>query len=158
MQHYSLNNILVIDEIAPIALGLQEIFRSVLPDIRVEYVDNIFTAMSAPRFEEKTFDLIILGSWPEDPSRDLPPSIKELKGKFGNSKVMIYTTLYDHTLIEKMEMLDIDAYVHKFETVEEIRDIYLRLSDGERCISEILHTLYFKYKLDQQATRSKKED
>jgi len=158
MQQYSLNNILVIDEIPAIALGLREIFKSVHPGVEVEHVDNIFTALSNPRFEKKTFHLIILGSCPEDPVRNLSPSITELKGKFGNSRIMIYSTLYDYTLIEKMEALEIDAYVHKFETIEEIRDIYLHLAAGERCISDILYTLFFKYKLDQQVTRSQKED
>jgi len=158
MQQYSLDNILVIDEIPAIALGLQEIFRSVRRGVKVAHVDNIFTALSSPLFEKKTFDLIILGSCPDDPSRNLPPSIAELKGKFGNSRIMIYTTLYDYELIEKMERLDIDAVVHKFESIEEVRTIYLQLSAGESCISDILYTLFFKYQLDKLTTPPKKED
>lgn len=158
MQQNLLNSILVIDEIPAIALGLQEIFRSVHPSVMVEHIDNAFTALSAPRFEKKTFDLIILGSYPENPTRNLFPSIAELKGKFGNSRIMIYTTLYDYALIERMEMLDIDACVHKFESIEEVRKIYLHLSAGERCISDMLYTLFFEYQLNKLTTPTQKED
>ncbi|MBN9380884.1 MAG: response regulator transcription factor [Chitinophagaceae bacterium] len=158
MQQHLLNNILVIDEIPAIALGLQEIFRSVHPSVIVEHVENAFTALSAPRFEKKTFDLIILGSDPKDPTPNLYPALAELKGRFGNSRVMIYTTLYDYALIERMEMLDIDACVHKFESIEEVRKVYLHLSAGERCISDLLYTLFFEYQLNKLTTPHQKED
>jgi DNA-binding NarL/FixJ family response regulator len=147
MQQHPLNNILVIDEIPTIALGLQAVFRSVHPAATVDSVENIFTALSAPRFEKKKFDLIVLGSLPDDPSRNLHQPIKELKDRFDGSRIMVYTTLYDHELIEKMETLHIDAYVHKFEAIEEVRDIYIRLTADENCISNMLYTLFFKYQL-----------
>lgn len=158
MQQYLLKNILVIDEIPAIAVGLQEIFRSIHPSVMVEHVDNVFTALSAPRFEKRTFDLIILGSSPQDPAGQLHPPVAELKDKFGNSRIMIYTTLYDHTLIERMEMLDIDACVHKFESPDEIQKMYLHISVGERCISGILYTLFFEYQLNKLIIPPQKEN
>lgn len=145
MEQCPLNNVLVIDEMPLIAVGLQEVFRSLDPSIKVEFSENIYSALAAPGLEGRVFDLIVLGSWPEEASQHLYPSIAGLKGKFGAGRVMIYTTLYDHTLIENRGAWGIDAYVHKFESIEEIRKTYSRLTRGESYVSEIFHTLYYEY-------------
>jgi DNA-binding NarL/FixJ family response regulator len=151
MQSYPLNNILVIDEVPTIALGLQEIFRPFNNSIRVQQIENIFTALSSRSYEGKSFDLIIIGEQADRPSENLSRSVTELKSKFGHSRIMLYTPNYDHVLIEKMEETGIDAYMHKYEPIGEIRKAYSCLSAGEGYISTIFHTLYYEYtlRLDQ---------
>jgi DNA-binding NarL/FixJ family response regulator len=58
---------------------------------------------------------------------------------------MIYTRNYDHAIIEKMEESGIDAYIHKYEPIGEIRKAYSCLAAGEGYISSIFHTLYYEY-------------
>jgi DNA-binding NarL/FixJ family response regulator len=58
---------------------------------------------------------------------------------------MVYSNAYDPVIIEKMTATGIDAYVHKYESVEEIRKAYIYLGKGESYISEIFHTLYYEY-------------
>lgn len=145
MESYPLNNILVIDEVPAIALGLQEIFRSVHHSISIEHIENIFTALSLGSYEGKSFDLIIIGEQTGHSSPNLPLSITELKGRFGNRRIMVYSPNYDHAIIEKMEESGIDAYIHKFESCAEIRKAYTCLEAGEGYISDIFHTLYYEY-------------
>ena len=145
MQSNPINNILVIDEVPTIALGLQEIFRSINYGIKVERGENIFTALSSRSYEGKKFDLIIIGEQAGHSTENLPRTIAECKARFGDSRIMIYSSNYDHNIIEKMEESGIDAYVHKYESVEEIWKAYARLAKGETYISEIFHTLYFEY-------------
>ncbi|HEX9511120.1 MAG TPA: hypothetical protein VF939_11610 [Puia sp.] len=147
MQSNPLNNILVIDEVPTIALGLQEIFRSLHNSIRLEQIENIFTALSSRSYEGKNFDLIVIGEQTDRPSENLSRSVTELKSRFGHSRVMLYTPNYDHVLIEKMEEVGIDAYMHKYEPIREIGKAYSCLSAGEGYISSIFHTLYYEYSL-----------
>jgi DNA-binding NarL/FixJ family response regulator len=58
---------------------------------------------------------------------------------------MIYSSNYDPQIIEKMATAGIDAYVNKYEPIEEIRRAYRQLSQGEAFVSEIFHTLYYEY-------------
>lgn len=60
---------------------------------------------------------------------------------------MIYSSSYDPQIIEKMPEAGIDAYVHKFEPIEEIRKAYQHLSRGEPFVSAIFHALYYDYGL-----------
>jgi len=57
----------------------------------------------------------------------------------------IFPKTYDAIIIEKMAATGIDAYVHKYESIEEIRKAYCRLAKGESYVSEIFHTLYYEY-------------
>lgn len=147
MQSAPLNNILVIDEVPAIAVGLQEIFRFFHNPIGLEYTDNLFTALSSKSYEGKKFDLLIIGEQTDRPSANLPQSIAELKSRFGPCRIMLYTPNYDHALIEKMEEAGIDAYVHKYEPIEEIRQAWSHLLAGEGYISAIFHTLFYEYSL-----------
>jgi DNA-binding NarL/FixJ family response regulator len=150
MEFSSLNKILVIDEIPLVHLGLQEVFRTVNESARVEHLENIFTVLSSKAYENTVFDLIVIGSLPEKFSENFHYTVAELKIRFGNPRIMLYTTTYEHTIIEKMGHGGVDAYVHKFEPVEEIRKAYLRLQAGELYISGIIHTLYYEYGLKLQ--------
>ncbi|HWK04721.1 MAG TPA: hypothetical protein VNS58_13870 [Puia sp.] len=147
MQSDPLNNILVIDEVPTIALGLQETLRPLHHPIKLKYTDNLFTALSSPSYEGKKFDLLIIGEQTGHPIADWPQSAAELKSRFGPARIMLYTPNYDPILIEKMNETGIDAYVHKYEPVEEIRKAWSRLSAGESYISAIFHTLYYEYNL-----------
>jgi DNA-binding NarL/FixJ family response regulator len=147
MQSNPMNNILVIDEVPTIALGLQEIFRPINYGIKVEQVENIFTALSSRSFEGKKFDLIIIGEQSGHSTENLPRTITECKARFGNSMIMIYSSNYDHAIIEKMEESGINAYIHKYEPIGEIWKAYTCLLAGEGYISSIFHTLYYEYSL-----------
>lgn len=145
MQSPPLNTILVIDEIPTIALGLQEVFRSLNKSVDVQSIENVFTVLSSRSYEGKRFDLIVIGDMSEDPTLNLPQAIAELKNRFGNSKIMIYTLNYNHANIEKMEESGIDAYIHKYEPIADICKAYSCLAAGEGYISGIFHTLYYEY-------------
>jgi DNA-binding NarL/FixJ family response regulator len=147
------DHILVIDEIPLVAIGLQEVFRSINPGVRVEYTGNLFTALSAREYEKSSFDLVILGVQASGFSDDLSLPVLELKERFPNSRVLVYTDHYDPILIGKVKAGNgtegnIDACVHKHEPIEEIRNAYLCLSTGKTYVSAILHTLYHAYRLN----------
>ena len=72
-------------------------------------------------------------------------AVSELKRRFGQPLIMIYSSAYDPQIIEQMATAGIDAYVHKYESIEEIRNGYAKLSNGETFISGIFHTLYYDY-------------
>jgi len=146
------HHILVIDEIPLIAVGMQEVFRCLNPSVRVDHSPGVFTALSAKIYDGKFFDLIILGLQASCYPEDLPQSVAGLKERFGSSRIMVYTDRYDPLLIEKIKDWGIDAYVHKYETVDEIRNAYLRLSTGEAYVSGILHTMYYEYHVDLEKT------
>ena len=148
MELSPLNNILVIDEFPLIAIGLQEVFRRQDPSVSVVHTENIFTALSSPRLAEEHFSLIVLDPKVESSWDNLRQSIYELKERFAKSKVMIYSKIYDHLLIEKMDESGIDAYVHKYEDIRELVQAFSRLRGGERYISGILYTLYYEYHWD----------
>ena len=140
-----LDRILVIDDLPLIPLAFQDVFRSVNPAAQVEYSENIFTALSAKAFANISFDLVITGSFQDSYSANLQQAVSELKKRFGQPLVMIYSSSYDPQIIEKMAADGIDAYVHKFEPVEEIRKAYQALTAGETVISTMFHTLYYDY-------------
>lgn len=142
-----INNILVLDEMPAIALGLQGIFRAFHESIHIEHVENIFTALSSKSYEGKKFELAVIGEQLGSPSDDLLRRIAELQHRFGPMKIMVYSPNYDHTLLEKIETAGIDAYVHKYESIEEIRKAFTCLLAGETYISPIYQTLYYEYGL-----------
>jgi len=156
-ENYYPDHILVIDEMPLIAVGLREIFRSVNPEARVEYTSSVFTALSAKEYDDRSFGLVILGAGPSDSPEDLSRSASELKQRFNGCRILVYTDQYDPILIRKIidENIDennrdriIDACVHKFEPIEEIRNAYLHLLADETYVSAILHTLYYAYRLN----------
>ena len=130
-----LNKILVIDDLPLIPLAFQEVFRTINEEAVVEYSENIFSALSAKVYANASFDLVITGSLQENYSDNLQQAVTELKKKFRSPRVMIYSSAYDPIIIEKMPEAGIDGYVHKYESIEEIRKAYLHLSKGERYIS-----------------------
>ena len=146
MQAPWLINILVIDEIPLISVGLQEVFRTIHSAIRVEYTDNVFSALSSREYENKSVHLVILGSDEEKSSGSLLFHAAELKQRFAGSRIMVYTDQYDPELIAKTAEGIIDACIHKHEPAEEIRKAYNRLATGETYISSIFDTLYYSYR------------
>ena len=146
MQAPYLIHILVIDEIPLISVGLQEVFRSIHPSIHVEYTDSVFRALSSREYENRTVDLVILGSDEEKSSDSLLIHATELKKRFTGSRIMVYTDQYDPELIAKTAEGIIDACIHKHEPAEEIRKAYDRLLAGETYISSIFDTLYYSYR------------
>lgn len=140
-----LDRILVIDDLPLIPLAFQDVFRSVNAAAMVEYSENIFTALSAKAYANTIFDLVVTGSLQEKYSTNLHQAVTELKKRFGHPLVMIYSGNYDPLIIEKMAATGIDAYVHKFEPIEEIRKAYQQLTRGEAVVSDIFHTLYYEY-------------
>src|SRR3981081_2450160 len=102
MESNPLNNILVIDVVPTIALGLQEVLRPLNNSATIAHVENIFAALSSKQYEGIKFELIIIGDQAESPLENLPRVVAECKNRFGNSRIMIYTPNYDHALIERM--------------------------------------------------------
>lgn len=141
----SLDRILVIDDLPLIPLAFQEVFRSVNSAATVQFSENIFTALSAKTYANTTFDMVITGSFQEGYSDNLQQAVTELKKRFGRPLVMVYSSFYDPVIIEKMTSTGIDAYVHKYESIEEIKKAYEHLAKGTSYISEIFHTLYYEY-------------
>lgn len=139
------DRILVIDDLPLIPLAFQEVFRTVNPSATVEYSENIFTALSAKTYANMNFDLVITDSLQENFSKHLQQAVSELKKRFGQPLIMIYSSAYDPVIIEQMVPTGIDAYVHKYESIEEIKKAYLQLSKGETYVSGIFHTLYYDY-------------
>lgn len=140
---------LIIDEMPLIAAGLREALRSVHPSIKLDYADNVLTALSARAFDNRTFDLIILGAGEDNSTGGFLLPAAELKEKFPGSRIMIYTDDYDPVLISKIGEGIIDACVHKHEGAGEIRTAWLRLQEGECYLSPMLHSLYVLYRLNR---------
>jgi DNA-binding NarL/FixJ family response regulator len=141
----ALDRILVIDDLPLIPLAFQEVFRSINPSARVEYSQNIFTALSAKAFANTSFDLVITGPFQDGFSTSLQQAVTELKNRFGHPLVMIYSSAYEPLIVEKMSEAGIDAYVHKYESIDEIRKAYQQLSAGHSYISGMFHMLYYDY-------------
>lgn len=152
------HHILVIDEVPLIAIGMQEIFRWLNPSVTVEYSPGIFSALSAKVYEKRSFDLIVLGLQASCYPEDIPQSVADLRTRFGNTRIMLFTDRYDAHLIEKIKEWGIDACVHKYETPEEVRNAWWRLCSGEAYVSTILHTLYYEYHLDLEGPPSPSPD
>lgn len=144
-KHTSLDRVFVIDDLPLIPLAFQEVFRTVNPSAAVRYSENVFTALSAKEYANTTFDLVITGSLQDHFSDNLQMAVTELKKRFGNPLIMVYSSAYDPMIIEKMSATGIDGYVHKYESIAEIKKAYLHLSKGQSYISEIFHTLYYEY-------------
>jgi DNA-binding NarL/FixJ family response regulator len=123
-------HILVIDEIPLISVGLREAFRSVHPDIRVEYTGNVFHALSAKPFGKVNWYLIVLGSGEDAPPASLLLPAAELKEKFPASLIMIYSDRFDPAFIPKLESRAINALVHKHEGADEIVRAWRHLTAG----------------------------
>ena len=140
------DRILVIDDLPIIYLAFLEIFRSINSSVTVEYSSNIFSALSSPTFANTRFDLVIAGSLQGDLSGPLQQTVTELKKKFGEPKIMLYSGDYDPEIIRHMTEIGIDAYVHRFESIEEIGKTYCQLANGGSYVSEIFHTLYYEYR------------
>jgi DNA-binding NarL/FixJ family response regulator len=140
-----MDRILVIDDLPLIPLAFQEVFRSVNPSVIITYCANVYTALSAKTYAHTQFDLVILGSIQERWSASLEQGITDLKKHFGRPAIMLYSSAYDPVIIEKMPALGIDAYVQRFEPIDEIREAYRQLSAGTRFISGIFRTLYYDY-------------
>jgi DNA-binding NarL/FixJ family response regulator len=141
------DRILVIDDLPLIPLAFQEVFRFINPAATVDYSENIFTALSAKAYANMSFDLVITDSLQDNFSKNMHQAVSELKKRFGQPLIMIYSGSYDPLIIEQMEIVGIDAYVHKYESIDEIRKAYAELSKGERYISGIFHTMYYQYGL-----------
>jgi len=139
------DHILVIDEMPLISVGLQEVFRILHPPVRVEYTVSVFTALSSMMYEGKLFDLVVLDLQTSDYPEELYQLVAALKQRFGHPLIMIYSSAYDPVIIGKMAATGIDAYVHKYESIEEIKKAYQHLSRGENYVSEMFHILYDEY-------------
>ncbi len=142
-----LDRILVIDDLPMIPLAFQEVFRSINASAVVEHSGNVFSALSAKKYTDTAFDLIITDSFQDHFSASLQQAVTALRNRFGQPRIMIYSSSYDPQIIEKMAEAGIDAYVHKFEPIEEIRKGYQHLSRGESFVSAIFHTMYHDYRL-----------
>jgi DNA-binding NarL/FixJ family response regulator len=141
------DRILVIDDLPLLPLAFQEVFRSLNPAVTVDYSENIFTALSAKAYANMSFDLVITDSLHGDFSKNMQQAVSELKKRFGQPLIMIYSSSYDPLIIGQMEAVGINAYVHKYESIDEIRKAYTALSKGEVYISGIFHTMYYQYGL-----------
>jgi DNA-binding NarL/FixJ family response regulator len=139
------DRILVIDDLPIIPLAFREIFRSINSSVIVEYSENIFSALSSLTFTNTRFDLVIAGSLQDDFPGNLQQTVTDLKKKFGEPKIMVYSSAYDPSIIGHMAETGIDAYVHRFESIEEIRKTYCQLAKEGSYVSEIFHTLYYEY-------------
>ncbi|MBS1605723.1 MAG: hypothetical protein JST42_23890, partial [Bacteroidetes bacterium] len=105
------------------------------------YSENIYTALSARAWDNTGFDLVIIGTLEENYATSLPLAVSDLRNRFGQPLIMIYSGVYDPLIVQNMTAAGIDAYVHKYEPVHEIRRVYEQLSKGEPCVSSIFLTL-----------------
>jgi DNA-binding NarL/FixJ family response regulator len=141
--------ILVIDETPLIAVGVQEVLRSLQPEIRVEYAGNIFTALSSKLFSGQTFSLIVLGSVDGHSPCSTLRNIEELKAQFPGARIMLYTDQYNPEMIGKVEERLLDAYVHKHEDVGEVSNALIRIFSGETYLSPMLDMLYHTWRFNR---------
>src|SRR6185437_264001 len=140
-----MDRILVIDELPLISVAFQDLFRSINPSVSVVYCENVYTALSAKAYAGAVFDLVIVGSVPDGRPEQ---AIRELKARFNQPSILLYSAVYDPGIIEKMEGSGIEAYVHRYEPIGEILEAYRRLSAGTRFVSSIFRTLYDDYRFD----------
>jgi DNA-binding NarL/FixJ family response regulator len=139
-------SVLVIDEMPLIVVGLRETLRSLQPSIYIDYAEHVLSVLSSR--DNRSFDLIILGSGEDNSTGGFLLPAAELKEKFPGARIMIYTQDYDPVLIGKIGD-GIDACVHKHEGIDEIRTAWLRLLEGECYLSPMLHSLYVLYRLSR---------
>ena len=145
-----MDRILVIDDLPLIAIAFQEVFRSVNPSASVTYCGNIYTALSSKTYDATTFGLVILGTVHELWSTSFDQGNWELKDRFGVPAIMLYSGIYHPEIVRKMQAAGIDAYVHRHESVDEIREAYRQLSAGKPFVSGIFRTLYHDYGFDER--------
>jgi DNA-binding NarL/FixJ family response regulator len=142
---YTLNRVLVIDDVPVIAFGLLETFTALNKNVAIDYESSVFCALSSAAYTGKTFDLLVIGILPGHDTESMWKVLVALKKRFGNPKLMLYASHYNHMVIEKMEQLGIDAYVHRYECMEEIQRAYIRIAANERYISELFYNLFNDY-------------
>lgn len=144
-----IETVLIIDEMPMIAAGFRETLRSLHPAVKVEHVDNVFTALAAPAYGNKSYDLVVLGSGEEQSPGSMLLPAAELKQRFPGSRILVYTDRYDPRLIDQLGHGPIDACIHKHEDLQEIHNAWRRLGQGETFLSPMLHTLYTLYRLNR---------
>ena len=142
------NSVLIVDEMPLIVVGLRETLRSMHPSVRIDHTDHVLTALSSPEYVKRSYDLIVLGSAEDYSTEGFLQPAAELKERFPDARIMIYTEDYDPILIGKIGD-GIDACVHKHEGAEEIRTAWYRLLQGEIYLSPMLHSLYVLYRLNR---------
>jgi len=128
-------HILIVDEVPLISVGLQQVFRSVHPDTRVEYTGSIFTALSSTAIGKIPWYLIILGSSEETQPGSLLLPAAELKEKFPSCLIMIYSDRFDPAFIKSLDTGAINACVHKHEGAGELVTAWRRLANGKSYLS-----------------------
>ena len=146
----AIDNILFIDKIPLLAFAFQELIRRVNTAAHVRYEENYFSVLSRPVEREFGYGLIVIGGDLEDPTVHLRVPIYELRSKFPEARVMVYSAVYDPGVIEMVENGTIDACLHTYEPVEEVRSAYEHLLRGENFISSMLRTLYYEYQLTKE--------
>lgn len=139
--------VLVLDDMPLIAVGLQEVLRTLHPSITVEHAVSVFRVLSATAYQGRSFSAIVLGSAEDRSPGGLLLPAAELKERFPNSRIVIFTDQYDPAVIAKLGQGGIDACLHKHEGADEIRNAWLRLTGGETYLSPLLHALYNDYRL-----------
>lgn len=145
----SLDNILFIDRIPVLAYAFQEIIRGINPAANVRYEECYFSLLSRPSENDSSYGLIIVSSDLDNSSVHLQVPINELRNKFPEARMLVYSVAYNPEVIQMVEDSTIDACIHIFEPVEEIRFAYEHLLRGESYISSMLRTLYFEYNLKE---------
>ena len=128
-------HILIVDEVPLISVGLQQVFQSVHPDIRVEYTGSVFTALSSTAIEKIPWYLIVLGSSEDTQPGSLLLPAAELKEKFPSTLIMIYSDRFDPAFIVSLDAGRINACVHKHEGVDGIVTAWRRLTSGKSYLS-----------------------
>jgi DNA-binding NarL/FixJ family response regulator len=146
----SIGNILFIDKVPLLAYAFQELARGVDTAAHVRYEESYFAVLSRPVAKEFGYGLIVIGGDLDDSSVHLRVPIYELRNKFPVTRMMVYSAVYDPAVIEMVENGAIDACVHTFEPVEEVRSAYEHLHRGESFISPMLRTLYYEYQLTKE--------
>lgn len=141
--------VLIIDEMPMIAAGFHETLKSLQPAVKVEHVTNAFTALSARTYEDRSFDLVVLGSDEEHSPGSLLLPAAELRERFSGVRILIYTDKYDPAIIEAIGQGTIDACVHKNEEILEIHNAWRHLQQDQTYLSPMLHTLYAQYRLNR---------
>jgi DNA-binding NarL/FixJ family response regulator len=141
--------VLVLDDMPLIAHGLQEVLRTLHPSIVVEYAESVFHVLSAPAWQGRSFSVIVLGSAEDRSPGGLLLPAADLKAKFPDSRIVIFTDRYDPAVIAKTGQGTIDACLHKYEGPVEVRSAWIRLAAGEPYLSPLMQSLYNDYRLDR---------
>jgi hypothetical protein len=146
----SMDNILFVDKIPLLAFAFQEIICGVSRSASVRYEESYFSVLSRPTDDESDYGLIIISSDVDDSSIHLQVPVGELRQKFPGARIMVYSVAYDSAIIEMAENGTIDACIHLFDPVQEVKSAYEALLRGEGYISAMLCTLYYDYKLQNE--------